>query len=509
MEPRPQLGRLLPWTLAIIALVRAWPYFFFSPDDYYIYLRFVQNLVEHGELSFNTGEPTYGFTSALWLLVLGAAAKVTGSAMLAGKILSLAATATSPVLLYFVMRRLTGETGLSFLAGLVWAGNAWLVRWSGSGMEAGLSATLALAVVLFAMRARERGSAPWGAGIAAGLAPLVRPEMVGLTILLVFFWALTDPATGSTRRKNSIALLLPPALILGAALSGLYLHFGRIFPNTAEAKGAMVDGLAKLVPSVERTLKIVASTSALEMVIFAIAVTVWLYRGRWRGFWERRDPGFVLLMTAWSLGVIGLYGVRGVTAYTRYLLIFMPFVVIGGFAPLAAWWRAGGRRQFVVLAIGAAALVQNTALDLRLIRPATIAYQESERRVNIVIGEWLRDNSDPDAVVAVPDIGAIAYVSRRKILDLNGLVTPELIAYKRDKNINGFLEENPPEFIISIDPDPKWLEKNGPDLPLSPVMSLPFEKMFLFQDGPLFYSLYRVLPVEEAPTEGIARVRSP
>ena len=71
--------------------------------------------------------------------------------------------------------------------------------------------------------------------------------------------------------------------------------------------------------------------------------------------YERRDPGFVLLMVAWSFGVIGLYGVRGVTVYTRYLLIFMPFVVIGGFAPLAAWWRAGGRRQFVVLAIGAAA----------------------------------------------------------------------------------------------------------------------------------------------------------
>ena len=33
-----------------------------------------------------------------------------------------------------VMRRLTGEAGLSFLAGLVWAGNAWLVRWSSSGL---------------------------------------------------------------------------------------------------------------------------------------------------------------------------------------------------------------------------------------------------------------------------------------------------------------------------------------------------------------------------------------
>jgi hypothetical protein len=144
-------------------------------------------------------------------------------------------------------------------------------------------------------------------------------------------------------------------------------------------------------------------------------------------------------------------------------------------------------------------------LDYRLIRPATIAYQESEQRVNVAIGEWLRDNTAPETVIAVPDIGAIGYVSQREILDLNGLVTPELIPYKRDKNINRFLEDNPPQFIISIDPDPRWLEANGPDLPLVPVMSLPFEKMFMFQEEPLYYSLYRVLSAEEALTDAIKR----
>ncbi len=40
-------------------------------------------------------------------------------------------------------------------------------------------------------------------------------------------------------------------------------------------------------------------------------------------------------------------------------------------------------------------------------------------------------------------------------------------------------------------------------------MSLPFEKMFIFQDEPLFYSLYRVLPAGEAPIEGVARIGGP
>ena len=93
-----KLERWLPPALAAIALVRSLPYFFFSPDDYYIYLRFVRNLVDHGELSFNAGSPTYGFTSVLWLFVLTAGATLTGQALMAGKVVSLAAAVASPVL---------------------------------------------------------------------------------------------------------------------------------------------------------------------------------------------------------------------------------------------------------------------------------------------------------------------------------------------------------------------------------------------------------------------------
>jgi hypothetical protein len=478
---------LLVVALAIVACVRALPYLFFSPDDFYIYLRFVTNVVERGEFSFNAGSPTYGFTSSLWLVFLAGIGKLSGHALWGGKLLSLLTTLLSPLLVFAILHRLTGERSLAWLAGLVWAGNAWLVRWSASGLEAGFSATLALAVVWFSMRAREDDRLPWLAALCAGAAPFIRPEMIGLSILFVLAWALFE-----RRWKRLLVTASIPALMLIVGGSALYAEFGRFLPNTAEAKGSMVDGFAKLIPSLTRILKIVASTSAIELVLIAVGLVVWLTRGQWRRFAPRQDLQFVLLMVAWSVGVVALYGVRGVNVYTRYLLIFMPFVVIGGFAVLAPWWRRGGGWRAAVLLIGTAILVQNVALDLRLVRPATAAYQESERRVNVVIGEWLRDHTAPEAVVAVPDIGAIGYISRREILDLNGLVTPELIPYKRNKEVNRFLEENPPDFIISIHEDPNWLDKNGPDLRLTQLLSLPFEKMFIFQKEPLYYSLYRV-----------------
>lgn len=491
---------LLLVALAIVAGVRALPYLFFSPDDFYIYLRFVTNVVERGEFSFNAGAPTYGFTSSLWLLFLATIGKLTGQALWGGKILSLLTTLLSPLLVFAILNRLTGERALSWFAGLVWAGNAWLVRWSASGLEAGFSATLALAVVWFSIRAREEDRLPWLAALCAGAAPFIRPEMIGLTILFVLAWLLFE-----RRLARLAAIVAIPAVLLVAGGGALYSEFGRFLPNTAEAKGSMVDGLTKLIPSVTRIVKIVASTSGIELLLIAIGATVWLTRGHWRRLAVTKDHQFALLMIAWSVGVVGLYGIRGVNVYTRYLLIFMPFVIIGGFAVLAPWWRRGGRWRGAVLAIGALILIQNVTLDLRLVRPATAAYQDSERRVNVVIGEWLRDNTEPEAVVAVPDIGAIGYISRREILDLNGLVTPELIPYKRNKEVNRFLEENPPDFIISIHEDPNWLDQNGPDLAMTQLLSLPFEKMFIFQDEPLYYSLYRV--EGQSPSDGPALAR--
>ena len=484
------------WLLAIVALVRALPYYFFSPDDYYIYLQFVRNVVERGEFSFNAGVPTFGFTSSLWLLLLSLGGFV-GDAMQLGKLLSLATTILSPVLVFAIVLRLTAERGLAWLAGLVWAGNAWLVRWSASGLEAGFSATLALSVVWFSMVARERNRFPWIAAVAAAIGPFIRPEMIGLTILFVMAWAI-----GERRFSRALGVAALCAAIVVAGGMTLYLEFGRFLPNTAEAKGSMVEGLAKLIPSLTRIGKILASTSGLEILVFAVALGVWLAGRGWRGRSLRDDPNFVVLMLAWVVGVIALYGVRSVNVYTRYLLIFMPFLVIGGFAPLASWWRRGGVQRAAVLMLGCTVLVQNVVLDLKWVRPATIAYQQSEQSVNIKIGRWLAENTPPDAVIAVPDIGAIGYVSQRKILDLNGLVTPELIAHKRDKTMNQYLEAHPPDYIIAIDYDPDWLIEHGPNLRLDPVMSLPFEKMFIFQDGPLYYSLYRV---GEPVSDGIAR----
>jgi len=61
--------------------------------------------------------------------------------------------------------------------------------------------------------------------------------------------------------------------------------------------------------------------------------------------------------------------------------------------------------------------------------------------------------------LALNDVGAIAYISRRPVLDLMGLVTPEIIPYRRqgEEGIVRFVAEKCPDYVIVF---PTWF----PDL---------------------------------------------
>jgi hypothetical protein len=52
-------------------------------------------------------------------------------------------------------------------------------------------------------------------------------------------------------------------------------------------------------------------------------------------------------------------------------------------------------------------------------------------RMHLAVGEWVVRNTPQDAILAVNDIGGISYVSERQIVDLAGLITPEVVPILR------------------------------------------------------------------------------
>ena len=114
---------------------------------------------------------------------------------------------------------------------------------------------------------------------------------------------------------------------------------------------------------------------------------------------------------------------------------------------LGAWPRA-------VLAAAAIYLL----LALPALVPAATRYGWAVQNINAMqvhLGRWVDRELPRPSRVAVNDIGAIAYFSRREIIDLMGLVTPEIIPYRREgeAGVLRYLVESCPDHVVIF---PAW-----------------------------------------------------
>ena len=226
-------------------------------DDTFIHLRYARNLLEHGEVSFNPGEPTYGATSPLWIFGLALLLKLGLTPALAAWFLGAICGMAVILVVDAILSRLTYPETWKLVVLVAVAADPWFLRWTFSGMETPL-ATLALLVLLWPLvSGRDLG---WGLtreplwrrylgwGVAAGLAGLVRPEFLllapaSLPILLWFEYYRASAVGGVHARfrarpyEPAIAAACGWLLSAGPWLLYAQVTFGRALPDTAPGGG--------------------------------------------------------------------------------------------------------------------------------------------------------------------------------------------------------------------------------------------------------------------------------
>jgi hypothetical protein len=161
---------------------------------------------------------------------------------------------------------------------------------------------------------------------------------------------------------------------------------------------------------------------------------------------------------AWMIVYYGTMFASPVPAFAWYFLPPWPVVLLSatiGIAGLARmcgrftpeWGRSGsGQLAFGagLLAIGAAfGIVRlGTLRDLIKLR------QETEDTLRRPIGLWFHDRSGPGERVLLEPIGYVGYFSQRRILDLVGLVSPEVFAsYRTPHYLTDIVERLKPEWL--------------------------------------------------------------
>jgi hypothetical protein len=376
-------------------------------------------LAERGEWAFLPGQPSAGSTAPLW------------SALLAFGFWLRLAPYVWPCLLGVLLLwalAVTAETAVrrtvpTYRPRLPWIGLLiaceWHLVWASvSGMETLLHA---LIVTFTFVLLTTNPLRPLSLGLLTGLSVWVRPD--GLTLLGPVVLALL-------LREKRISSLTRFFVGFGL-LFGLYLLFnlmlsGNPFPNTFYAKQAEYAAWQAR-PILERLglhlLQILTGPS----IVLLPGALLWLVKSARERDWA------TLAGIAWFAGYLLIYAFRlPPYQHGRYLIPAMPIFFLWGVMAAAKFVTSGARslRAVRVAWIGAIAILAGLFWGLGARSYAQdVALIESEM---VTVARWVDSNLPPDALLAAHDIGALGYFDHHQLIDLAGLVSPQVIPFLRD-----------------------------------------------------------------------------
>ncbi len=420
----------------------------FPLDDAWIHQTYARNLAQSGQWAFLPGQPSAGSTAPLWsaLLAIGYRLGIGphGWAFFLGWLCLVGVGLTGARLF---RAWLPGQKRTATWAG-VFLVLEWHLAWAaGSGMETLLFAWL----VILALTELVEGRRRWfGLGLLVGASVWVRPD--GVTLLGPVLLALWPLETGLSARLKAglhlaagVILTALPYLLFNQLLAGAW------WPNTFFAKQAEY-AVLRQAPVWQRLFSLY-SLPLVGAGVLLLPGALWLALRAIR----RRDiqTGGIML---WVAGYIALYAMRLPVTYQhgRYIIPAMPVYFVIGLAGMASWVdlsalaltrRVASRAWLLALALVTLAFwligANGYARDVAVI--------ETEM---VTTARWVDQNTPPDAVIAAHDIGALGYFARRPLLDLAGLVSPEVIPFIRDEtHLAEYLHAQRAQYLVTF---PGW-----------------------------------------------------
>jgi hypothetical protein len=560
---KPRLIRLF---LAVAILAAAgWLLRGYITDDTYIHLRYAHNLIERGEFSFNPGQGSYGATSPLWIFGLALFLKLGLAPFTAAWLLGALSGLAMILILDSILERLTFSPVWKASLLVLATTDVWFLRWTFSGMETPLATTFLLALLWPLVSGRDLG---WGVtrgnlwrryllwGVAAGTAGLVRPEFLLMAPLalpaLLWFEYFRAGSMGGSRGRHSAR---PHGPLLAAALGWILVvvpwlvyawgAFGRLTPGTATAKsGDLVDSPIVFLEYFLRSLKMLAATQGfLWLSVLGLFVLVLIRNSRdlesvWedddffaedpndgqsektaagKGSWSVWGPtALVAIAGTWFVCLLGGYALKQVWVISRYVSPLAPVLLLA--MGLVVEWVLNGQRVGprghrvgnMVMAVGLIlTLATNSWIFFGEVVPHAKKFPVGVRECYLGMGEWLSQNTAPDAVIAALDIGAIGYASDRRVLDLMGLVSPEILEMGRQL---GFQEmvvggswlktpeagsgRRPDYFVDRCEGAPRWEGKTMHGVRFELIDTCLIEGVGLREPQAWTVALYRLVSVE-------------
>ncbi|MCA9955069.1 MAG: hypothetical protein KC434_10135 [Anaerolineales bacterium] len=382
-------------------------------DDAWIHYQYARNLSQGEGFTYAPGVATAGSTSPAWTVLLAGVGLFTGDFLVPSLVLSALFFLLTVWLTHRLALELTERWQVALLAA---AGVALTGRLLWAGLSA-MEVTLFTSLTLGAVWLYHRRGLGVGTAVLLGLASQARPEghvlfaLIMLDAVLSTRWQYRPQQPVATWRAIFMTVAIYGLIQLPYALFSLSVT-GKPLPNTFYAKSRTTTLYSW------RTLRETwgyhwrDNLMSLLLLPFGLAF-----------LWRRSR-----LTAAWLLGLLIIIPVivPFVWHHGRYTMPLLPFQMIAGAAGLGWIVQKVPRLARPIWAVGGVLFLLAGAWRV----PAwaeMLGYNTREiQEIDVELGKWLAANIPPDETVGIDDIGAVMFLGPRPIVDLNGLVSPEV-----------------------------------------------------------------------------------
>ncbi len=425
----------------------------FPLDDPWIHLQFARNLAEYGSFSYFKNElVTAGSTSPIYTIILAAGFFITKNEMWLSYILGIIFFAVS----VFYFYKLSGdvfpkENWLTIGASLLFVLDKWLNFISVTGMETTLYIFLLVACYYYYRKMNAVGFA-----VTLGLTFWTRPDAlafiaaIAIDYLLRLYLQKRSPKENAEvtffEKKDLIKIAFIFGIIVGAYFAMNLAISGSLLPNTY---GAKVKYYSAEFRSRTDFLKFEVweyFTESAYLLIFIPFVfgVIRLLSDTVKLKYNKMLPALLFILI---LIFIYWYKLPYAHRFGRYMMPVLPFYIIlsvyGG-REFFRWFAKYLTDKNLVNGLNVILLAGTIVYFAAGYNSNKEVYQDQSRHIyirQVETAKWLNANTPEGSIIATHDVGAIAYYSNRKVVDVVGLINPEFISKLNTKEFNGFVEE--------------------------------------------------------------------
>ncbi|MBS1493281.1 MAG: hypothetical protein JST55_07215 [Bacteroidetes bacterium] len=421
----------------------------FPLDDPWIHLTFAKNLAEYGSFSYFKNEmSTAGSTSPIYTVILAVGFLITKNEMVLSYTLGIIFLVLSGIWFYRLSSfEFAKENIFAIFCTAIFAADKWMNFIADSGMETTLFIFL---IILTAYSYKKRQAV--ATAVFAALLLWTRPDSTAFlgALVLDYLWCVY-----LSKKDKNIQLFTKQELMkMGGIFAVIVLAYfgmnlklsGSILPNTYNAK------LTYYSPEFRSRSEFLKgevwdyfTSGAYGIMMFGFIISVLKLVVDTAK--KKYNPNFLYIVFSFALVFVYWYKLPYAHRFGRYLMPIIPFLILvsmTGFRETAKYIGnyfkskqiANGFNFVIVL------LVLLFSFQAYIANKASFAYEckyINDRQV--VAAKWIRDNTKETDIIGTHDVGAIAFYSQRKIVDVAGLVTPELINKLHDENYVEYMKD--------------------------------------------------------------------